>query len=218
MTDPDVVALQARIAALEALLGVVTGSKPDGIPVPPLDSQIEMRRADRDEPAGMPITIIGLVSHNTCENSYAWPAYTQLRVTDHPKATQASSQSTGTQVRMFSPGSGSPWASGSHIELHHGQDIDGSTHLDAGGTIISRTLEVTRKSGKGYLIGSNQANTDASDFDCDVAWQVQSSGPGKRWKKLVNVQDAGKDVADITFDYKLNRWLFRRGGKTVASF
>lgn len=211
--------LQARLEAIEAMLNLTPNAHPDQVPAVAVDSPIVIRRADvPNVPPGHTTQAVTVLSYNSQKNSYAWPIYVQLRVTNHPQATVASSQSTGTQVRMYSAGSGSPWAAGNHIEVHHGQDSDGSNHPDAAGLSIGENIEITRTSPKGYVIGWNIQQGGDSVANADVALQVQSNGPGKRFTKTINIQDNGRDVADLTFDVAKNKWLLRKAGVVVASW
>jgi hypothetical protein len=161
-----------------------------------LDSAVKWERkfAKETDPS-RPYTheILSLIAEHDRPNSYMWPLYIELRATNHPDATQKSSQSTGALVRSYNRGKNGAWVVSYHTDLFHGQDFDDKLPpVPTQGTSIGVNVELTRKSAGGTAIGVLAMATDASEYAGTDAILITG-----RWNNGVHVATAHESSAAI---------------------
>lgn len=196
----------------------------DSFTLTPVDASV---RWDRTAPVGVPPgythMVHALFSTSDQQSSFAWPLFVELRGTDHPAATTATSQSTGVQVRAFNRGTGAPWVVGFHSEVHHGAGYDGTTGADQApavanqGTTIGYNLELVRKSPLGRAVGLNLHNNPVSQLNGTEALLIKGSGPNRGWEKGIRFEatsSPGAEAISVEEDYATALAVRSPGGTT----
>jgi hypothetical protein len=200
----------------------------EGTPtIPALDSDVVWARQSTVDPGpGHTQQVLSLIEESAQVNAFLWPLYVQVKGTSHPSATQATSQSSGAQVRAFnrSPG-GTPWVTGFHSEMFHGANdtIAGSTAYAANGTSILFNGELYRRVANGRAIGLNLQNVGGyagqhgdeainvqGDWQTGLRFEAFGARSGTRGIWLEHNFDVGIDLADNCL--RMNGYIGGGGG------